>query len=113
MQELPGSLRTEVRAGQQLPHAASSSHASCRNAAAIAGSGQGRALVHPARYLEGQAGSKGEYFWLDQVCLYTCGDLIASVPFFEDAEEGFTTSIVTLLRPTVRAASGSAHACMP
>lgn len=39
--------------------------------------------------------------WL-QVCLYTCGDLIASVPFFEDAEEGFTTSLVTLLRPAVR-----------
>lgn len=37
-----------------------------------------------------------------QVCLYTCGDLIASVPFFEDAEEGFTTSVVTLLRPAVR-----------
>ena len=36
-----------------------------------------------------------------QVCLYTCGDLIASVPFFEDAEEGFTTSVVTLLRPAV------------
>ncbi|EIE18161.1 camp-binding domain-like protein [Coccomyxa subellipsoidea C-169] len=38
---------------------------------------------------------------LPQVCLYTCGDLIASVPFFEDAEEGFTTSLVTLLRPAV------------
>ncbi|BDA48837.1 Potassium/sodium hyperpolarization-activated cyclic nucleotide-gated channel [Coccomyxa sp. Obi] len=36
-----------------------------------------------------------------EVCLYTCGDLIASVPFFEDAEEGFTTSLVTLLRPAV------------
>jgi hypothetical protein len=36
-----------------------------------------------------------------QVCLYTCGDLIASVPFFEDAEEGFTTSVVTLLHPVV------------
>ncbi|CAK0741204.1 hypothetical protein CVIRNUC_001307 [Coccomyxa viridis] len=36
-----------------------------------------------------------------EVCLYTCGDLIASVPFFEDAEEGFTTSVVTLLRPAV------------
>ncbi len=36
-----------------------------------------------------------------QVCLYTCGDLIANVPFFEDAEEGFTTSVVTLLRPAV------------
>ena len=36
-----------------------------------------------------------------QVCLYTCKDLIASVPFFEDAEEGFTTSVVTLLRPAV------------
>ncbi|CAL5223621.1 g6162 [Coccomyxa viridis] len=35
------------------------------------------------------------------VCLYTCGDLIANVPFFEDAEEGFTTSVVTLLRPVV------------
>ena len=35
------------------------------------------------------------------MCLYTCGDLIASVPFFEDAEEGFTTSVVTLLRPAV------------
>ena len=35
--------------------------------------------------------------------MHTCGDLVASVPFFEDAEEGFTTSIVTLLRPTVRA----------
>ena len=39
-----------------------------------------------------------------QVCLYTCGDLIANVPFFEDAEEGFTTSVVTLLRPAVSAA---------
>ena len=37
-----------------------------------------------------------------QVCLYTCGDLIASVPFFENSEEGFTTSLVTLLRPAVR-----------
>ena len=38
-----------------------------------------------------------------QVCLYTCGDLIANVPFFQDAEEGFTTSVVTLLRPAVSA----------
>lgn len=40
-----------------------------------------------------------------QVCLYTCGDLIANVPFFEDAEEGFTTSVVTLLRPVVSLAA--------
>ena len=60
----------------------------------------------------------GQCCW-QQVCLYTCGDLIASVPFFEDAEEGFTTSVITLLRPAVRAghrsepcaAATSMHAC--
>ena len=46
--------------------------------------------------------------------MHTCGDLIASVPFFEDAEEGFTTSVVTLLRPTVRRQHPPrTHACMP
>ena len=34
-----------------------------------------------------------------QVCMHMCADLIANVPFFEDAEEGFVTSLVTLLRP--------------
>lgn len=36
-----------------------------------------------------------------QVCMHMCADIVASVPFFEDAEEGFTTSIVTCLRPQV------------
>lgn len=48
-----------------------------------------------------------------QVCLYTCGDLIANVPFFEDAEEGFTTSVVTLLRPTVSAVTLCLLPAMP
>ena len=30
--------------------------------------------------------------------MHMCADIIASVPFFEDAEEGFTTSLVTCLR---------------
>ena len=30
-----------------------------------------------------------------------CEGLIASVPFFEDAEDGFITSLVTVLRPQV------------
>ena len=34
-----------------------------------------------------------------QVCMWLCQDIVASVPFFKDAEEGFTTSLVTLLRP--------------
>ncbi len=46
-------------------------------------------------------GEQEPHAGLLQVCLYTCGDLIASVPFFEDAEEGFTTSLITLLRPAV------------
>ena len=33
--------------------------------------------------------------------MHTCADIIASVPFFEDAEEGFTTSLVTCLTPQV------------
>lgn len=33
--------------------------------------------------------------------MHTCADIVSSVPFFEDAEEGFTTSIVTCLRPQV------------
>ena len=37
-----------------------------------------------------------------QVCLHACAELIANVPFFEDAEEGFVTSLVTLLHPQVR-----------
>ena len=36
-----------------------------------------------------------------QVCLHICQDLVACVPFFEDAEPGFVTSLVTQLRPTV------------
>ncbi|KAK9819773.1 hypothetical protein WJX72_002193 [[Myrmecia] bisecta] len=36
-----------------------------------------------------------------EVCLHTCHDLITCVPFFEDAEEGFVTSLVTLLHPQV------------
>ena len=36
-----------------------------------------------------------------QVCMHTCADLIDSVPFFDEAEEGFITSLVTLLRPEV------------
>lgn len=36
-----------------------------------------------------------------QVCLHACAELIANVPFFEDAEEGFVTSLVTLLHPQV------------
>ena len=33
--------------------------------------------------------------------MHTCADIISSVPFFEDAEEGFTTSLVTCLTPQV------------
>ena len=33
--------------------------------------------------------------------MHTCADLIDSVPFFDEAEEGFITSLVTLLRPEV------------
>ena len=33
--------------------------------------------------------------------MHMCADIIANVPFFEDAEEGFTTSLVTCLRPQV------------
>ena len=36
-----------------------------------------------------------------QVCMHTCADVIHSVPFFDDAEEGFLASLVTLLRPQV------------
>ena len=39
--------------------------------------------------------------WIVQVCMHTCADLIDSVPFFDEAEEGFITSLVTLLRPEV------------
>lgn len=33
--------------------------------------------------------------------MHMCADIVASVPFFEDAEEGFTTSVVTCLRHQV------------
>eukprot|EP00899_Mesostigma_viride_P014121 jgi/Mesvir1/2270/Mv19312-RA.2 len=36
-----------------------------------------------------------------EVCMYTCQDLLKTVPFFEDAEDGFLSSVVTLLRPLV------------
>ena len=36
-----------------------------------------------------------------QVCMHTCAELIASVPFLEDAEEGFVRYLVTQLHPTV------------
>ena len=36
-----------------------------------------------------------------QVCMHTCAELIASVPFLEDAEDGFVRYLVTQLHPTV------------
>ena len=33
--------------------------------------------------------------------MHSCADIISSVPFFEDAEAGFTTSLVTCLTPQV------------
>ena len=33
--------------------------------------------------------------------MHACADIISSVPFFEDAEEGFTTSLVTCLKTQV------------
>lgn len=33
--------------------------------------------------------------------MHACADIIRSVPFFEDAEAGFTTSLVTCLTPQV------------
>ncbi len=33
--------------------------------------------------------------------MHACADIISSVPFFEDAEAGFTTSLVTCLTPQV------------
>ena len=33
--------------------------------------------------------------------MHACADIISSVPFFEDAEQGFTTSLVTCLSPQV------------
>lgn len=33
--------------------------------------------------------------------MHTCADIVSSVPFFEDAEDGFTTSLVTCLTPQV------------
>lgn len=33
--------------------------------------------------------------------MHACADIISSVPFFEDAEAGFTTSLVTCLAPQV------------
>jgi len=36
-----------------------------------------------------------------QVCMHTCADLIASVPFLEDAEDDFVRYLVTQLHPTV------------
>ena len=33
--------------------------------------------------------------------LHTCADVIQSVPLFDDAEEGFIASLVTMLRPQV------------
>ena len=34
--------------------------------------------------------------------MHTCAELIASVPFLEDAEDGFVRYLVTQLHPTVR-----------
>ncbi|DBB03995.1 TPA: SCF ubiquitin ligase complex subunit [Trebouxia sp. C0004] len=36
-----------------------------------------------------------------EVCMHTCADLIASVPFLEDAEDDFVRYLVTQLHPTV------------
>ena len=36
-----------------------------------------------------------------QVCMHTCAELIASVPFLEDAEDDFVRYLVTQLHPTV------------
>ena len=33
--------------------------------------------------------------------MHTCADVINSVPFFDDAEEGFVASLVTMLHPQV------------
>lgn len=33
--------------------------------------------------------------------MHTCAELIASVPFLEDAEDGFVRYLVTQLHPTV------------
>lgn len=33
--------------------------------------------------------------------MHMCADIVANVPFFEDAEPGFTTSIVTCLKAQV------------
>lgn len=42
-----------------------------------------------------------------QVCMHTCAELIASVPFLEDAEENFVRYLVTQLHPTVCTISSS------
>lgn len=34
--------------------------------------------------------------------MHTCAELISSVPFLEDAEDGFVRYLVTQLHPTVR-----------
>ncbi|KAL3154475.1 hypothetical protein ABBQ32_013941 [Trebouxia sp. C0010 RCD-2024] len=36
-----------------------------------------------------------------EVCMHTCAELISSVPFLEDAEDGFVRYLVTQLHPTV------------
>ena len=37
-----------------------------------------------------------------QVCMHTCAELVASVPFLEDAEDDFVRYLVTQLHPTVQ-----------
>ena len=39
--------------------------------------------------------------------MHTCAELIASVPFLEDAEENFVRYLVTQLHPTVCTISSS------
>ena len=45
----------------------------------------------------------------EQVCMHTCADVIQSVPFFDDAEDGFVASLVTMLRPQVFITDGICH----
>ena len=51
--------------------------------------------------LQNLQGASWNSLMVVQVCMHTCAELIASVPFLEDAEDDFVRYLVTQLHPTV------------
>lgn len=94
LNEMPGSLRIEV------------SHASLLTTFQHANSHGGSCnvmTVHCTLSLNASDPARVSLnsLMVVQVCMHTCAELIASVPFLEDAEDDFVRYLVTQLHPTV------------